>query len=187
VLAAGGSSRLGRPKQLLRLRGEPLLLRACRLARAVAGHNVIVVLGAESRRLRCLMRSRQPSLQIAHNAHWRDGMAGSIRAGLRQVPPVTDGLLILLVDQVKIEVADLERLVLRWRCCPGRPAAAAYPGRPGGVPAVIPRREFRALRSLTGDSGARQLFGTLARMNLVTMPAAALDIDTPQDAAHLLQ
>ena len=184
VLAAGGSTRLGRPKQLVRRRGETLLLRTCRLADAVAPENVIVVLGADALRMRTAVRRHYAKSRIVHNANWREGMAGSIRAGLAVLPPGTAGLLILLVDQPRIEAADLGRLAVRWRRTPGRAAAAFYFGRPG-APAIIPRRAFRELRTLEGDTGARQLLGRLRGVTLVAMPAAAFDIDTPEDVARL--
>jgi molybdenum cofactor cytidylyltransferase len=96
----------------------------------------------------------------------------------------TDGLLILLVDQARVETADLVRLVDRWRRHHSRPAAAQYQGR-AAVPAIIPRRHFAALRELEGDTGARKLLQRLERLSLVAMPTAAFDIDTPQDVAAL--
>ena len=184
VLAAGGSTRLGRPKQLVRLRGEPLLIRTCRMASAVTDGAVIVVLGADALRLRGLLERHGNKLTIVHNAAWREGMAGSLRAGLARVPPGTDGLLILLVDQARVATADLVRLVDRWRRHSGRRAAAHYQGR-AAVPAIIPRRLFAALRSLEGDTGARKLLQGLDGLSLVAMPTAAFDIDTPQDVAAL--
>ena len=184
VLAAGGSSRLGEPKQLLRLRGEPLLLRACRMASAVADAGVIVVLGAGALRLRSLLRRHGGPATIVHNARWSEGMAGSLRAGLAAAPRDTGGLLINLVDQPEIEAADLLRLVRQWRKRPGRPAAAYYQGHPG-VPAVIPRRLFGALRTIEGDAGARKILACAVDVSLLAMPAAAVDIDTPEDAAKL--
>lgn len=184
VLAAGGSSRLGEPKQLLRLRGEPLLLRAWRMANAVADVGVVVVLGAGALRLRSLLRRHRCPATIVHNARWSDGMAGSLRAGLAALPRDTSGLLINLVDQPEIEPADLQRLVRQWRRRPGHPAAAYYHGH-AGVPAVIPRRLFGALRTLEGDAGARKLLARAGDLSLIAMPAAAVDIDTPEDAAKL--
>ena len=184
VLAAGSSSRLGQPKQLLRLRGEPLLLRACRMASAVADVEVIVVLGAGALRLRSLLQRRRLEITIVHNASWSKGMAGSLRSGLAAVPRGTSGLLISLVDQPGIRSADLLRLVGHWRRRPGRPAAAYYQGS-AGVPAVIPRRLFGALRAIEGDKGARQILGRAGDVSLLAMPAAAVDIDTPEDAAKL--
>jgi CTP:molybdopterin cytidylyltransferase MocA len=184
VLAAGGSSRLGRPKQLIRLRGEPLLLRACRMASAVADGDVIVVLGAGALRLRSMLRRHRLDLRLVNNARWRDGMAGSLRAGLARVPRGTDGLLIALVDQARVESDELAELVRHWRRRPGHPAAAGYRGH-AGVPAVLPRRLFRDLRTLEGDTGARQLLSQANGVRLLAMPSAAFDVDTPGDAAVL--
>jgi CTP:molybdopterin cytidylyltransferase MocA len=184
VLAAGGSSRLGRPKQLIRLRGEPLLLRACRMASAVADTGIVVVLGAGALRLRTLLQRHARDVVIAHNAAWADGMAGSLRKGLECVLPAADGLLILLVDQPGTTAADLVRLAREWRRSPGRPAAAYYRGS-AGAPAIFPRRLFPALRSLQGDHGARQILRKSAAMIAVAIPAAAIDVDTEQDVARL--
>jgi molybdenum cofactor cytidylyltransferase len=188
ILAAGGSSRLGRSKQLLRYRGLPLILRAVGLARA-AGSGVIVVLGDQRQRLRSLLRRRharpqEPRLTIVGNAHWAAGLASSLRAGIEAVPPGADAVLILLVDQPRLTSRDIERLVSEWRRRPAQPAAARYLDRIG-VPAVIPRRWFHELATLDGDVGAREVLRRLDGISLVEMPAAAFDVDTPADAAAL--
>jgi molybdenum cofactor cytidylyltransferase len=161
-----------------------LLLRACRLAAAVADAGVIVVLGAGALRLRCLLRRHRCHVTIVHNAGWREGMASSLRTGVARVPRGTEGLLITVVDQPRVGTADLERLTWHWRRRPGRPSAAFYQGR-AGVPAVIPQRYFQRLRELRGDTGARQLLGRTGERSLLAMPAAAFDIDKPEDAAVL--
>lgn len=111
-------------------------------------------------------------------------MAGSLRAGLAAVPRGANGALISTVDQPHVRGADLMRLVGRWRRCPGRPAAAYYQGR-AGVPAVFPRRLFGMLRAIEGDMGARQMLRRAGDLTLLAMPAAAVDIDSPADAAML--
>jgi molybdenum cofactor cytidylyltransferase len=86
----------------------------------------------------------------------------------------------LLVDQPHVDAAALVRLVAAWRRRPGIPAAARYDGRIG-VPAVLPRRHWRALKSLRGDEGARALLRGVATLTPVDMPEAAFDVDTPED------
>jgi CTP:molybdopterin cytidylyltransferase MocA len=93
-------------------------------------------------------------------------------------------ILIVLADQPNVDGGALARLLRAWRRRPGVPAAARYDGR-AGVPAVLPRRVWRAARSLTGDSGARALLRGAASVTLVDMPEAALDIDTQADLARL--
>jgi molybdenum cofactor cytidylyltransferase len=184
VLAAGGSSRLGRTKQLLRHRGEPLIARMTRLAQGAAGGRVIVVLGAERQRLASCLHRRGLALDLVHNSRWRDGLASSLQIGLRRVPADAAGVLVLLVDQARLEATDIARLVARWSVRPGRPAAAFYRGHPG-APAIIPRSLFRRIGALQGDVGARHLLRGLGDLTLVDMPAASFDVDTPADAEAL--
>lgn len=184
VLAAGGSRRLGAPKQLVRLRGLTLLEHALGAARgALPTAPLIVVLGAHALRLRALVRRSAPAARIAYNPRWADGMAGSLQAGLRAVPHGTTAVLVTLVDQPNVDARALRGLVAAWRRRPGRAAAAHYSGR-SGVPALLPRHYWQAIRKLEGDSGARALLRD-ERTTLVAMPEAALDVDTAMDVARL--
>jgi len=90
---------------------------------------------------------------------------------------------VLLVDQPRVDAAALRRLVGAWRRRPGLPAAARYAGH-AGVPAVLPRRHWRAVRALRGDEGARALLRDRP-VTLVELPEAAFDVDTPEDFRRL--
>jgi CTP:molybdopterin cytidylyltransferase MocA len=186
LLAAGGSSRLGRPKQLVRRRLRPLLLHALAAARGsrFADEDVVVVLGAEAPRLRALLRRHAPRVRVAANALWATGLASSLRAGLAAAPRGAAAALVLLVDQPNVDAAALRRLVGAWRRRPSVPAAAYYSDR-AGVPAILPRRAWREVRALAGDAGARALLRAADAITLVAMPEAALDVDTPADLARL--
>lgn len=184
LLAAGGSSRLGRPKQLLRAGIEPLIVRAARLGLGAVDGRVVIVLGAEQLRLRSVLRRHGLTADIVINRLWSQGMASSLAAGLGRVAPGDLGALILLVDQIEVGRGDLRRLVGRWRRWPGHAAAARSNGRVG-APAIIPRRLFRRAAMQSGDAGARHLLRSLGALTAVTMPAASADIDTPEDAAAL--
>jgi molybdenum cofactor cytidylyltransferase len=184
VLAAGGSRRLGFPKQLLRRRARSLLARALAAARGALPHSrLIVVLGAEAPRLRLVVRRAAPSVDVVYNAHWADGLASSLNAGLTAVPAVTHAILVTLVDQPNVDERALLRLLHAWGRRQGVAAAALYSGRPG-VPAVLPRRYWRAIRELRGDAGARTLLRA-SGITFVDMPEAELDIDTRADVARL--
>lgn len=185
LLAAGASRRLGKPKQLVRHRGRALLLHAVAAARgALPDAPLIVVVGAEALRVRLALQRARCDARIVGNPKWREGLATSLRAGLRATDPATNAVLVLLVDQPLVDAAALARLVAAWRRRPGTPAAARYEDRIG-VPAVLPRRHWRALKSLRGDEGARALLRGSATLTPVDMPEAALDVDTPADLRRL--
>jgi CTP:molybdopterin cytidylyltransferase MocA len=144
---------------------------------------LIVVLGAQAQRLRLVVRRAAPKALVVYNARWAGGLASSLNAGLRAVPQRTAAILVTLVDQPNVDRAALQRLLTAWRRRPGGAAAALYAGH-AGVPAVLPRRYWRAIRELRGDAGARALLRS-AGVTTVRMPEAELDIDTPADAATL--
>jgi CTP:molybdopterin cytidylyltransferase MocA len=186
LLAAGGSRRLGFPKQIVRRRARTLLAHALTAARgALPVGPLIVVLGAEALRLRLAARRAMPKLTVVYNAGWARGLASSLQAGLAAVPPGTDAVLVTLVDQPGVDERALRRLLRAWRARPGAAAAAAYGGQPG-APAVLPRRYWRAIRALRGDAGARSLLRG-GEITAVPMPEAELDVDTPADVARLAE
>jgi nicotine blue oxidoreductase len=169
---------------LARYRGRPLLAHAIEAARgALPRAPLIVVVGDAALRLMLVVRRTQCGARIVSNPGWKQGMATSLRAGLGAVPRGTQAALVLLVDQPRVDAAELTRLVAAWRRHPGVPAAARYAGR-AGVPAVLPRRYWRAARALRGDEGARALLRDRS-VTLVEMPEAALDVDTPADLLGL--
>jgi CTP:molybdopterin cytidylyltransferase MocA len=181
LLAAGGSRRLGHPKQLLRRQNRPLLLHAIDAARAAApGAPLVVVLGAHRMRLRLMVRRAAPAALIAANPRWAEGLASSLQAAIERVPHGTRAILVQLVDQPRVDADALRRLLNAWRRRPGIPAAARYDNRVG-VPAVLPRGSWRAVRALRGDNGARALLRDARALTLVDMPQAAVDLDTPED------
>jgi molybdenum cofactor cytidylyltransferase len=185
LLAAGGSRRLGAAKQLIRYRTRPLLAHALAAARgALPRAPLIVVVGSEALRLKLVVRRARCGARIVANPRWRAGMATSLRSGLAAVPRTARAALVLLVDQPRVDAAALTRLVGAWRRRPGVPAAARYDRRTG-VPAVLPRRHWSALKLLQGDQGARALLRGAPSITLVEMPEAALDIDTPADLLEL--
>ena len=186
VLAAGGSRRLGAPKQLLRIRGLTLLSRIVHAAEAVTPGRVVVVIGSDALRMRSLIRRHHPGTHSVDNSRWARGMAGSWQGGLSVLPPRASAVLLLLSDQPAVGEASLRRLIRAWRRRPGKAAAAAYGGGVG-VPAILPKTLWKDARRLRGDEGARKLLRmeeTPAKA--VYMPEAAWDIDTPEDLRRTL-
>src|ERR1044071_9034971 len=152
VLAAGGSTRFGSPKQLVRVDGRPLLHAAVARAVEVPGHAVSVVLGAHAADLAPLLRHSAASIVI--NRDWSEGMASSIRAGVSRLPGSCGGVMLLLADQAAVTAEDLRRLAMTWRRQPEYIVAAQY-GSTLGAPAIFPASYFRHLTEHDGHGVAR--------------------------------
>ncbi len=184
ILAAGASTRMGTPKQLIELDGKPLLLRAVEAALASAAWPVVVVLGAHTEKIRPIL-ARLPVL-VTENPAWAEGMAASIRAGvttLQQFSRGLDAAVIALCDQPAFSADTIARLVAAQHASGRSIVAAHYAGR-HGAPALFLREHFPTLVSLTGEEGARALLNSdLDRVAPVDLPELALDLDTPADLA----
>jgi molybdenum cofactor cytidylyltransferase len=184
ILAAGTSSRMGTPKQLLVIEGKTLLQRTVEAALASPAWPVVVVLGAQAERIRPVL-ARYPVL-ITENAAWAEGMASSIRAGvatLQQFSRLMDAALIALCDQPAFSTATINRLAGAQRVSGRSIVAARYAGR-HGAPAIFLREHFSTLTHLTGEEGARDLLnGDPSQVAAIDLPELALDLDTPADVA----
>jgi molybdenum cofactor cytidylyltransferase len=185
VMAAGASTRLGQPKQLVKLGGRPVLHRVVANAASLAGHAVTVVLGAHARELTHLL-AHSPASVVVHRG-WEEGLGSSIRFGVAALPPASAAVMIVLGDQVAVTADDLKRLASAWGGEESVIAASVYQQRVG-VPAIFPRICFAELAELRGDQGARLVLERNEyRLTRVPMPNAALDLDTPADLAALTQ
>lgn len=178
LLAAGGSRRLGRPKQFLRRGGVTLLHTRVALARLTTGQAPLVVSGA--RGLAVARSARLAGATVVHNPGWRAGMGSSLARAVRALRPGA-AVLVMSVDQYRVDARDLAALLAAWRRRPWRAAAAAYADTVG-IPAILPARWHARLRSLTGDRGAGvMLHGAGRRLLRIRMPHAATDVDYPRD------
>jgi molybdenum cofactor cytidylyltransferase len=184
ILAAGASSRMGSPKQLLLLDGQPLVVRAATAALDAGAWPVVVVLGAHAEKIRPVL-ARQPVL-IVENSSWPEGMAASIRTGittLTQFSRRLDAALVALCDQPAFTAAVIAQLLAAQHAT-GRSIVAARYATRHGAPALLLREHFPALAALTGEAGARDLLnGSPTRVAAVDLPALAHDLDTPADYA----
>lgn len=170
ILAAGTSTRLGHPKQLVTLDGETLLDRAVRTATAAGFSPVFVILPPA----RPDLAPSSPGPILIENPAAPEGMAASIRLGIHAARQTdAHGAVILACDQPAVTPAHL----LALAADPSRVTASRYAGR-NGVPAFFPRSTFPDLLTLTGDRGARDLLGPA---HTVGLPEGDLDIDTPAE------
>lgn len=186
ILAAGASRRLGRPKQLVRFRGETLLRRTARLALATGCRPVVAVLGADAAALAPELADLEIDMVV--NAAWEEGMGSSLRTGLNRalaIVPDVEALLFLVVDQPYLTAAHLKQLLSTYQEKGAPIVASVYDGRPG-VPALFDRSLFPELAEMEGDQGARVLFRRYQdRLAVVDFPAGRFDLDTPEDIGRL--
>lgn len=185
ILAAGASTRMGRPKQLLEIGGQPLVARAAAAALGAGLWPVVVVLGSRGEAVRPAL-ARLPVLCV-DNPAWTEGMASSIRAGVSALTGYSralPGALLALCDQPALSAEIIGRLRAAAAAAPGGIAAARYGGHVG-APACFGARHFSALKALTGEVGARQLLENLASsVAAIDLPELAADLDTPEDVAR---
>lgn len=174
---------MGSPKQLLEWRNRPLLEHAVANARAILHERLIVVLGAHA-------ASIQTTIDLGAvisivNPDWQEGMATSIRAGVRALPESAAAALILLCDQPLINATQLQNLLNGWQNAPTRIVASQY-HHSVGVPALFPAEFFEHLLALKGDRGAKPVLIEFEDSLLkIPLPEAELDIDNAGDFDRL--
>jgi CTP:molybdopterin cytidylyltransferase MocA/ADP-ribose pyrophosphatase YjhB (NUDIX family) len=181
VLAAGTSSRLGRPKQLLPVDGYPLLSRTLDAVRASSLEPRILVLGGYAGEIR--QKVRISDFVVVENPDFTHGQASSLRTGIQALPDAVDGAVVVLGDQPLIEPWLLDRL--RSVFDPSKHSAVRprYADGPGN-PVLLARELFRDLLQLEGDVGARDILRDRAtRIAEVdhTHRTAPRDVDTVED------
>jgi molybdenum cofactor cytidylyltransferase len=182
LLAAGSSSRLGHPKQLLPFHGTTLLRHAAQTALEADLGPVFVVLG--SRESDCRDALSGLPLSVVVNWNWEEGLGTSIAAGMAGIDESSfRAVLLTLCDQPFVTASDLRALT---DALPGHDIAASDLGDTVGSPAIFAVACFPRLRSLRGPQGAKTLFTEFSSLATVQCPRALVDVDTKADAARLL-
>jgi molybdenum cofactor cytidylyltransferase len=177
VLAAGTSSRLGRPKQLLELEGRPLLQHVVDTAAASGLDEVVVVLGHDSKRIASTLEL-PPGTRVVVNHDYEAGQSTSLRAGLDSVDPRSDAAAILLGDQPRLTPSAIRKALDAFRASEAPIMRALWQGQPGH-PVVLARSEWGSVKKLKGDKGARDLVAASARVEVIEMGEPPVeDVDT---------
>jgi molybdenum cofactor cytidylyltransferase len=185
IVAAGASSRLGQPKQLVMVDGQPLLQRTVRCAREAGAEPVFVVLGAYSDVIEKAIDFG--TAKIVRNHDWEEGLASSIRAGVTAVNARTEaaGVLLMTCDQPRMTATHLRKMIKVFDTRLQTVIASVYGGT-RGVPVLFPRVLFPDLLALRGDKGARGLLATASLPVVeVQFEGGEVDIDRPEDLMEL--
>lgn len=186
VLAAGASSRLGRPKQLLAFDGKTLLQHALQTAKASSLHPVVLILGAAAETIQNDISDQE--IHVTVNEAWQEGMASSIRCGLSAIKKISsaiEGVILMVCDQPFVSGSLLNELVATHQKTGSRVVASSY-GETFGPPVFFHQSLFDELLQLTGDVGARSIVKQHANeVEIVPFPKGVFDVDTEAEYARL--
>lgn len=178
ILVAGGSRRLGRPKQLLTRDGETLVARVARLVRATGPGRLLLLVGSHRDEVAAAVAAFD--VEVVVNELWMEGMASSLRLAAGELAGRERPTLVTVVDQPALEARHLDALLAAHE---GRRDTVSGYGDAVGVPAVLRASTLARAMELEGDAGFRGLWSGMAP-DVVRADELGFDID---DAADLRQ
>jgi molybdenum cofactor cytidylyltransferase len=186
ILAAGESGRLGQPKQNLLFQNKTLLQRAIETGLNSKCRPVIVVLGANADVIDPAIQHE--SIKVVYNPDWNEGMASSIRTGMKEIEKnkTIDSVLIMLCDQPFVDPALINDM-LRKRQETGKAIIACSYKDTVGVPVLFGSSLFAELLLLKGHDGAKNILKNHPK-DIVTIQfdKGNIDIDTMEDYQRLI-
>jgi molybdenum cofactor cytidylyltransferase len=187
LLAAGSSSRLGRSKQLVSIKGQPLLLKSMNAAIESGIENIIVVLGANEQEHYQVIKDA--GVQVVVNTAWKKGMGNSLKVGLSyllQQTPKAEAVITMVCDQPLINSDQLLKLIFQYESSESTIVASFYQG-VAGVPVLFHRTLFPELLLLHDDAGAKKMLQQHSHLvKTVPFPGGEIDIDTEDDLKKFL-
>lgn len=187
VLAAGASTRMGQPKQLLPLAGQPLLQHVLEAALSSCLDEVILVLGHRAREVRAAIRIPEGRLRTLINRHYGLGQSTSLRLGLRAASPRATAAAILLGDQPQVSARLIDMVAAAFRRAGAPVVRPMYQGTNGrrlpGHPVFLSRQIWPQVEALEGDGGMRGLLAAHPEwlFEVIVEGEAPSDIDTWED------
>lgn len=191
LLAAGASTRMGQPKQLLRVEGHTLL---DRMLNEVLRSNldlILLVLGFQAQEIKQSLSTHlhHPKLRIIENKNYLDGISTSIIAGLSEVEDLFEHVMIILADMPLISSSLINLLLHEYLASHLQLGAIKLIGR-RSHPVIIGRQYYDELHRLRGDVGARDLFVKYADQVCLVEPEKDyddVDIDTMEEYLEFKQ
>ncbi|MDJ0645110.1 MAG: nucleotidyltransferase family protein [Flavobacteriaceae bacterium] len=177
ILAAGSSSRMGEPKQLLPYRHTTLLGWAIEQAQASKADEILCVLGARAEEIETAVKGY--GVKTIYNRNHKKGLSSSIISGVKELVD-RDALLIMLADQPLVTSYYLNSLIYQYFEHPKNIISSTY-GASLGVPAIFPQQYFDQLLDLKGDKGAKSLLNECASDVIKVSGINLIDVDLPED------
>ncbi|MEA5461891.1 nucleotidyltransferase family protein [Arcicella sp. LKC2W] len=184
ILAAGSSSRLGQPKQLVEFQGETLIRRITRTALSISD-DVLIVLGANADLVEQNLCPFSAQINTIFNPNWQQGMGTSISLGTKQLAPNTDVIIILLCDQPFVNTEKIQEMLQMFASFQPPIIACQYKNQLG-VPMLFDKMVFPELLNLQGDKGAKAFLHKYTdKIGIVDFQEGNFDIDTLEDLNKL--
>lgn len=186
ILAAGNSSRLGIPKQLLQFEGKSLLNRTIETCLLTA-MPVMVVLGAYQKEIKKSSLSRKANFVV--NPNWKKGMSSSISLGLKNMLktwPDTQQVIFTVADQVHLSTEIIKELIKTQELTKKNIVTCSY-SKTTGTPTLFNQKYFEQLISLEGNSGAKEIVKkNTDDVATISFERGEIDIDTIDDYNKLI-
>ncbi len=184
ILAAGDSSRLGSPKQLVEFEGKTLIERITETALSIS-NEVLIVLGGNAEVILPYLNRFNNSVSIDFNPNWKDGMGTSISLGVEKLAEKSDLILILLSDQPFVSTILLQNMLQTFASSPNPIVSCVYSGSLG-VPMLFDNSVFPEMLTLRGDRGAKSFLHRYKnKISTIDFPQGIIDIDTLEDLENL--
>lgn len=183
ILAAGASSRMGTPKQLLKWKNTTLLGHALKTAKGLNQSKIVVILGANFELIKA--KVNLDKCEILKNKNWEEGLGKSIVTGVSHIlrnDINIDGVLVMLADQPLVDGSYLNTMIIEYREGPFQIIATSYKNGKQGVPVLFDKAYFEELSQLNDDKGAKEILRKYAEnVTIIDAPHDVSDIDTLKD------
>ncbi len=187
ILAAGSSSRLGQPKQLLKYNNTTLINHVVTACQGVPNAITVVVTGAVHEEVKAAITATD--IKVRYNPDWQQGMSTSIKCGLQELlnaEPDIKACILAVCDQPYISTSMFNALISAYENSNGEIIASSYSGT-AGTPALFGNRFFTDLFALAGQEGAKKIIGkNETNVSFLPFHNGAIDIDTIADYVTLI-
>ena len=187
LLAAGSSSRMGKPKMFLPFNGKTLLQHVIDEIKKTNGTQLLVVTGCYHPLLKEILLSQQ--IDFTENENWEDGMGSSIQKGISYIIKHyqnASNVIILVCDQPHISSSLLNELITTAQKT-SKGIIASFYNDTNGTPALFDKKYFEHLILSNGKYGAKKIIQQYKEdAAMVNFPLGKVDIDTDEEYEKLI-
>jgi molybdenum cofactor cytidylyltransferase len=161
ILAAGGSSRMGQPKQLIKWQGKTFLNHIIEKIDQTNLSPIIIVLGAHSNKIKQTLVENS-KISIVENTHWQEGLSTSVKLAIEKLPADIDSVIIFLVDQPQVRIETINSLVKKSENSIAEVIIPLKDNKKGN-PILIKSSVLKHIDQLRGDKGFKQIIDQFSK------------------------